>query len=135
MGYSDDIMYDMAMKDIKTVFPEYDGWQRQQLVTGNKNEKVYSFSRRLQGNVECGIAWVSFSPEIASEIALPDFQISVKRSLNVLKKFSSSPFNPGSSPPPGNRNKRDEGVRARKWPGSLAYKEEECNELCSQTRY
>ena len=69
MGYSDDIMYDMAMKDIRTVFPEYDGWQRQQLVTGNKNEKVYSFSRRLQGNVECGIAWVSFSPEITSEIA------------------------------------------------------------------
>jgi len=68
MGYSEDVMFDMAMKDVRAVFPEYDGWQRQQFPTGKKNEKVFSFSRRLQGKVEKGIALVSFSPDITPEI-------------------------------------------------------------------
>jgi len=69
MGFSQDIMYDMAMKDIRTVFPEYDGWQKREVLKGKTNERGFSFSRRIQGKVESGIAWVSFSPGVAPEIS------------------------------------------------------------------
>jgi hypothetical protein len=69
MGFSEDVMYDMAMKDIRTVFPEYDGWQRRNILKGKATERGFSFSRRIQGKVEKGIAWVSFSPRVTPEIS------------------------------------------------------------------
>ena len=69
MGYSHDIMYDMAMKDIRTAFPEHEGWKRMHTLAGKKNDRAFSFSRRIQGKVEKGIAWVSFSKEISSELS------------------------------------------------------------------
>jgi hypothetical protein len=69
MGFSQDIMYDMAMKDIRAVFPEHDGWQRRHVLKGKTNERGYSFSRRIQGKVESGIAWVSFSRGVTQEIS------------------------------------------------------------------
>ena len=86
MGFSEDIMYDMAMKDIMTVFPEFDGWQRMQVPAGKNNEKVFSFSRRLRGKLEKGIAWVSFSPEITPEIS-SGFSDIDKKIPNCSKKL------------------------------------------------
>src|SRR5271157_5882681 len=72
MGYSEDVMYDMAMKDLRTMFPEYDGWQGRLLDAGSKSEtseKFFSFSRRYQGKAEHAIVLVSFSAEIRSDIS------------------------------------------------------------------
>jgi hypothetical protein len=69
MGYSEDIMNDMAMKDLRTMFAVSDGWQRQQVSGRPGGEKVYSFSRRIQGRSENGVAWVSFSPGTNPDIS------------------------------------------------------------------
>ena len=69
MGFSQDIMYDMAMKDIRAAFPEHEGWQSGSVLKGKTNERGFSFSRRILGKVESGIAWVSFSPGITPEIS------------------------------------------------------------------
>jgi hypothetical protein len=69
MGFSQDIIYDMAMKDIRAAFPEYEGWQSRQIVKGKTNERGFLFSRRIQGNVESGIVWVSFSRGVTPEIS------------------------------------------------------------------
>lgn len=74
MGFSQDIMYDMAMKDIMAVFPEHEGWQRKQVLKGKTNERGFSFSRRIQGRVESGIAWVSFSRGLTPEISAGFFE-------------------------------------------------------------
>ena len=61
------------MKDIRAAFPGHDGWQRRPVLKGKTNERGFSFSRRIQGKVESGIAWVSFSPggtpEISAELS------------------------------------------------------------------
>ena len=69
MGYSEDIMNDMAMKDLTTMFAVRDGWQRKQISGRTGSEKVYSFSRRNKGKAENGVAWVSFSPDINPDIS------------------------------------------------------------------
>jgi hypothetical protein len=75
MGYSADIMYDFAMKDLRMVFPEYEGWKGQEASSDDLNEKIFSFSRRSQGIQENGMAMVVFDqaisqPEIDSFIAM-----------------------------------------------------------------
>jgi hypothetical protein len=69
MGYSEDIMNDMAMKDLTTMFAVSDGWQRKQISGRTGSEIVYSFSRRNQGKAENGVAWVSFSPDINPDVS------------------------------------------------------------------
>jgi hypothetical protein len=86
MGYSEDIMNDMAMKDLKTTFAVSDGWQRQQISGKSGSEKVYSFTRRNQGKAENGVAWVSFSPDINPDISA-GFSDIAEKIPNCTKKI------------------------------------------------
>jgi hypothetical protein len=69
MGYSEDIMNEIAMKDLRTVFPRCDGWQGRPIPAGNQGEKIFSFSRRSQGKAEQAVALVSFASEASPDIS------------------------------------------------------------------
>ena len=64
MGYSEDIMHNFALRDLRTVFPASEGWQNSQVTPVTSNSAIYEFSRRNKGATEKAVAVVSFDPKI-----------------------------------------------------------------------
>jgi len=64
MGYSEDIMHNFALRDLRNVFPVSEGWQRDQVTSVTPNSAIYEFSRRNKGTTEKAVAVVSFDPKI-----------------------------------------------------------------------
>jgi hypothetical protein len=68
MGYSEDIMHNFALRDLRTVFPVSEGWQNSQVTPVTLNSAIYEFSRRNQGMTEKAVAAVSFDPKITPKM-------------------------------------------------------------------
>jgi molybdopterin/thiamine biosynthesis adenylyltransferase len=69
MGFSEDIMHNFAMRDLRTVFPVSEGWQNSQITPVTPNSAKYTFSRRVRGTSENAIAIVSLDPKLTPAIA------------------------------------------------------------------
>jgi hypothetical protein len=100
MGYSEDIMYDFAMKDLKTIFPEYEGWKGKETSSTKVSEKIFTFSRRLQGRPEQAMIMISFNrdsdeTDINSFINLCEKTPNCTRKLLLVPGFSDLPARPG----------------------------------------
>ena len=64
MGYSEDIMHNFAMRDLRNVFPVSEGWQNNRVSPVSPNSAIYEFSRRNKGATERAVAAVSLDSKI-----------------------------------------------------------------------
>jgi len=100
MGYSEDIMYDFAMKDLRTVFPEYEGWKGKETPAGELNEKIYTFSRRSRGRPENAMVMVLFN-RIGDTIDIDSFFTACEKTPDCTRKLILVPGFSHLQVPPG----------------------------------
>ncbi len=91
MGYSEDIMHNFALRELKAVFPASEGWQKRGVTPVTLNSMMYEFSRRNKGMTENAVAAVSFEPRITPAMIIDLFKPGASI-LNCTKRILLVPM-------------------------------------------